>query len=93
MSAKSAAAALLKNDADLAAFAAELKPGNWLGKREAVHAYLRANVMNTWTLALAADAAGRTEEQVVAALLYMEPLRTGSTCVCKGEAAQMFRAG
>lgn len=93
MSAKSAAAALLKNDTELAAFAATLRPGWQAGKREAVNAYLRENVMNTWTLTLAADAAGCTEEQAIAALLYMEPLRMGTTCVCRGEAALLFQAG
>ena len=90
MSAKSAAAALLRHDVELAAFAAQFRPGWQQGKREAVEAYVQENVMNTWTLTLAAEAAGVTEEQVVAALLYLEPLRTGSTCVCRGRAADLF---
>lgn len=93
MSAKSAAAALLKHDTELAAFASTLDPV-WVANRcEVVRSYIRENVMNTWTLTLAADAAGCTEEQVVAALVYMEPFRLGSTCVCRGEAAILFGAG
>lgn len=79
MSAKQAALALLELDADLAAFAAELKPGSYdPAKGEKVQAYVREHVMGTWTLTLAAYASGSTEEQVVGALLELEPLRLGT---------------
>jgi hypothetical protein len=90
MSAKAAAAALLRNDVDLASFARQWRAGWQQGKSEAVEQYIRQHVMNTWTLTLAAQSAGVTEEQVIAALLYINPLRTGSTCVCRGRAASMF---
>jgi hypothetical protein len=90
MSAKSAAQALLKNDTELAAFAAQFRNGWEQGKTRAVEEYIRDNVMNTWTLTLAAEAAGVTEQQVIAALLFLDPLRTGSNCVCRGQAAGLF---
>lgn len=91
MSAKSAAASLLKNDITLAEFAAKLQSIREIERREYVINFLRENVMNTWTLTLVADAAGCTEEQVIAALLKMEPLRIGTACVCAMEARACFR--
>lgn len=44
-------------------------------------------------LADAAQSAGVSEEQVIAALLYIEPLRLGSTCICRGEARILFANG
>jgi hypothetical protein len=90
MSAVRAARALLWHDADLAAFAASIPAPHSPRHREIVTYYVRNYVMNTWTLTLAAEAAGETEEQVIAALLHLEPLRIGTTCICRGEAKLMF---
>lgn len=92
MSAARAAAALLAHDTALAVFAASLPCGYAGQKREIVIDHVRENVLNSWTLTLAAHAAGVTEEQVVAALFYAEPLRFGSTLVCRGEARRLFSA-
>lgn len=78
MSAKRAAQALLELDTELAAFAADLKPGYDPAKRQQVLAYVHAHVMGTWTLTLAARAAGQTEQQVVGALMELQPLRFGT---------------
>ena len=78
MSAKRAAAALLELDTDIAAFAAGLEPGYEPDKRLKVMAYVREHVMGTWTLTLAARSAGKTEQQVVGALMELRPLRFGS---------------
>jgi len=89
MSAKRAAQALIELDTELAAFSADL--AGWRsGKRQAVVEFIRANVMNTWTLTLAARSAGVTEVQVVAALLNLPPLKTGSTHICRSDAEELF---
>lgn len=93
MSGVRAARALLALDASLAEcvelLTARVRPSS-LEWRPAVLALVRERVMGTWTLTLAAEAAGATEQQVVAALLYLEPLRIGSNCVCRGEAEMLF---
>ena len=91
MSAKQAAEALLDLDAELAAFAGSLEVDQ-PDKREVVKAFIRESVMNTWTLTLAARAAGATEQQVVASLLQLEPLRTGTANICRADAAELFEA-
>ncbi len=88
MSAKKAAAALLRNDADLAAFV-DANGGDWR-KTGDVLAYVKDRVMGTWTLTMVAEAVECSEQQVVAALLYQ--IHTGSTCVCRGQAATLFGA-
>lgn len=91
MSAKRAALALLELDTELAAFASELVPGGYdPGKRDKVDAFVRENVMGTWTLTLAARAAGMTEEQVLGALLELSPLRCGTQGYGRAWAAQLF---
>lgn len=91
MSATRAAQALLLHDADVACFAASMEHVTcYTKKREAVLRFVRHDVMGTWGLAVAAHAAGVSEEQVIAALLHLEPLRFGTTCVCRGEARRMF---
>jgi hypothetical protein len=90
MSAKQAAKALLKNDAELSAFASQFRNGWESGKTLAVDSYIRENIMNTWTLTMVAEAAGATEQQVIAALMFIDPLRSGSNCVCRGRAANLF---
>lgn len=89
MSAKRAAEALLETDVELAAFAASVED-RFPGKREAVKEFIRDNVMSTWTLTLAAKAAGVEEPQVIAALLHLESLRTGSTHICRADAEELF---
>lgn len=94
MSATKAAQALLKYDTELASFAADLAPhiDRSFGDRDtAVLQYIRHYVMNTWTLSMLSEAVGSSEEQIVAALLHLEPLRTGTTCVCRGQAALLFK--
>ena len=88
MSAKAAAEALLRHDADLADFGASVRMAG-LEKGELVRAYVREHIYGTWTLALAADAAQCTEEQVIAALLHLDPLKYGTTAVCRIHAAEM----
>lgn len=93
MSAKRAANALLELDADLAAFAASLEPGGDAPeKRGKVAAYVRECVMGTWTLTLAARTAGMSEEQVVGALLELEPLRCGAKGSGRALASQLFNS-
>ncbi|MGF6440094.1 hypothetical protein [Paraburkholderia youngii] len=92
MSARQAAEALLELDAELSAFAAGLDGCRFTEKREVVKSFIRESVMNTWTLTLAARVAGVTEQQVVAALLHLEPLRAGSTYICRTDAAELFEA-
>jgi hypothetical protein len=90
MSARAAAVALLKNDPGLALFADRV-PEKWeVGKTHEVMNYVRENVMNTWTLTLAAEAAGCSEEQAIAALLHLAPFNTGSVSVCRGYARELF---
>lgn len=89
MSARAAAEALLRYDADLAEFARGMQTPTF-GKADLVRSFVERHVVGTWTLSLAADAARCSEEQVVAALLQIEPLRYGSTAICRLDAAEMF---
>jgi hypothetical protein len=94
VSAARAARALLELDTELAARIASegsTLNNNYWGHREVVLKIVRECVLGTWTLTLAARAAGMSEQQVVAALLYLEPLRIGSTVVCQGEAQRLFQ--
>jgi hypothetical protein len=88
MSGKRAAEALLELDTELAASVAELSQGYSFNKRDQVLQIVRECVLGTWTLTLAARAAGVAEEVVVSALLHK--LRIGSTCICRGEAKLLF---
>ena len=88
MSARAAAEALLRHDADLAEFGASVRMAGF-DKGKLVREYVRENIYGTWTLALAADAAQCSEEQVIAALLHLDPLRYGTTAVCRIHAAEM----
>lgn len=90
MSATQAAQALLEHDVEVYQFAQSLPQGYDPERRQKVLAFLEGYLMGTWTLTLAAASAGVTEEQVIAALLYREPLRIGSTVVCRGEARLLF---
>ena len=91
MSATNAAKALLELDTQIYEFANTLPMGYHSQKREIVTEFVREYLAGTWTLTLAARSAGVSEEQVVAALLYLEPLRLGSTVVCRGEARLLFQ--
>lgn len=88
MSAKAAAEALLRHDAELAEFGSSVRMAGF-EKGGLVRAYVREHIYGTWTLALAADAAQCTEEQVIAALLHLYPLRYGTTAICRIHAAEM----
>ena len=88
-SGKCAAQALLELDTNLAQFAASIDRDRWSRSAETVD-FVQQNVMNTWTLTLAARCAGVSEQQVIAALLYSESLRIGSTSVCQGIAFKLF---
>jgi hypothetical protein len=90
MSATQAAQALLAHDVEVYQFAKSLGAGYDPQKREKVRSFLEGYLLGTWTLTLAAAAAGVTEEQVVAALLHQEPLRFGTTVVCRDEARRLF---
>lgn len=90
MSAKSAAVALLRCDPDLAAFAATLDGLSYSQRHDLVITFIRTRIMHTWTLSLAAESAMCAEEQVVAALLYLEPLHMGSSVVCRGLARNLY---
>jgi hypothetical protein len=89
MSAKKAAAALLECDVELYQFAESMKEEYSSERREKIVNFMSGYLLGTWTLTLAARAAGADEEQVVAAILYA--LAVGSTAVCRGEAARMYR--
>lgn len=89
MSGRRAAEALLELDTELAVRVAELPQAYDYGKREQALQIVRECVLGTWTLTLAARAAGVTEEVVVSALLYR--LHIGSTVVCQGEARRLFQ--
>ena len=93
MSAKRAAAALLHLDVELAEFSATIEPGGYDPDKEVkVTAFVRENVMNTWSLALAAQSAGVTERQVVGALLELDPLRCKTQGGGRAIAAHLFKS-
>lgn len=85
MSAKSAAAALIEFDVDAAAL---LPPADEFLNHEGAVA-LGKILRGTWTLSVAAAAAGVTEQQVVAAVLQHHT-RCGTALVCQGYAKNAF---
>lgn len=88
MSAKKAAASLIANDPFITARAMAFETMSF-SERDSEGENLLKDVMGTWTLTLAADAAGVTEEQVIGAIAYQ--LRLGSTLVARGIAHRLFR--
>ncbi|MBP6776235.1 MAG: hypothetical protein KA151_03170 [Piscinibacter sp.] len=89
MSARRAAVALMNHDADIAEkiaeYFADRRP--YFAKSETGEAIV-ASAAGTWTLTLAADAAGVTERQVLAAIA--QQLHLGTSCVCRGIAERIF---
>lgn len=91
MSAKRTAQALLELDTGLADFAASLEGDAYdPNKGFKVLTYVHENVMGTWTLTLAARSAGKTEEQVVGALLCLPPLCAWSQPLAHGMGRRLF---
>lgn len=86
MSAKSAAAALIEFDVDAAALLPAA--GEYLDWDGAIA--LGKALRGTWTLSLAAAAAGVSEQQVVAAVLQHHT-RCGTSLVCQGHAKNAFK--
>jgi hypothetical protein len=87
MSAKSAAAALIQFDVDAAAL---LPSSDEMLDDEGAIALGKA-LRGTWTLSLAAAAAGVSEQQVVAAILQHHT-RCGTSLVCQGYAKSAFKS-
>lgn len=85
MSAKSAAAALIEFDVDAAAL---MPSSDELLDRDGAIALGKA-LRGTWTLALAASAAGVTEQQVIAAVLQHHT-HCGTFLVCQSYAKTVF---
>jgi len=93
MSAKRAATALLELDTNLASFASTLDAWRYDPmKQTKVTDFVRESVMGTWTLTLASRSSGFSEEQVVGALLELEPLRCGTQGHGRALASQLFRS-
>lgn len=94
MSAKIAAAALVRHDPDIAerlkAFAQRRKV-NVFSVRHHEYEDFAAYLYGRWTVSLAAEAAGVTEEQVIWAVLTYHA-RAGTSIVCRGIAKTMRRA-
>lgn len=90
MSAVNAAKALLECDTHIYEFAYRLSDDRSGDKKNLVIEFMRGYLAGTWTLTLAARAANVTEQQVIAALLRLEPFRLGSARVCREEAALLF---
>lgn len=91
MSAKRAAQALLELDTNIAAFAMQFEAGGFDShKRDKVAHFIRTEVMGTWTLTLAAQAAGQTEKAVIGALMELEPLRFGTKGHGRAMASKLF---
>lgn len=86
MSATRAAAARLTLDADLAVRVAELDAAHPPGApgagifRSAAAVEVARSAVGTWTLSLAAQAAGQSEAGVVAAVLYKLGYGTATSC-------------
>ncbi|WP_168175644.1 hypothetical protein [Pseudomonas sp. PA15(2017)] len=51
---------------------------------------LLREIMGTWTLTLAAQAANTSEQSVIAALANHEHLRIGTAVVARGIAAELY---
>ena len=91
MSATSAAQALMQLDTEIAVFADVIgNVADRVDQREQILEFIKDRVMNTWTLTLAAQSAEVSEQQVIAAMLYLPEFRIGSVCVCRGQAALLF---
>tara|TARA_R110000868_G_scaffold249898_1_gene506358 strand:+ start:1607 stop:1891 length:285 start_codon:yes stop_codon:yes gene_type:complete len=81
-----AAEALMQLDAELAHAITKFVDYS----REDILDFIASQVMNTWTLTLAAQSAGVTEEAVIASMLHCEPIHLGTKAVCRAEAFKMF---
>ncbi|MPQ69446.1 hypothetical protein [Pseudomonas sp. MWU12-2323] len=91
MSAKQAAQALIDHDPHVSVKVLEIQEmGHYHpDRRDAVMELLR-EIMGTWTLTLAAQAANTSEQSVIAALASHEPLRIGTAVVARGIAAELY---
>lgn len=90
MSAHRAAVGLLEFDVYLCDFVGSLPAERSVERKCKVIEFVRESVCNTLTLSLAAYAAGVTEQEVIAALLFAEPLRIGPRRECADAAAELF---
>ena len=91
MSAKQAAQALIEHDPHVSTRAREIQGmGPYHPNRRETVTHLLREIMGTWTLTLAAQAANTSEQNVIAALACCEPLRIGTAVVARGIAAELY---
>lgn len=91
MSAKQAAESLITNDPSIAEQVRAIEEaGPYVDGRTEMIMTLLQEITSTWTLTLVANAAGVTEEQVIASLAGDGPLKIGTSLVARGIARTLY---